>query len=420
MNRVVRLGAAAVAGLVFGAGTMLIIQGSRGLAGDDGTSSTSVVTPARPTPTTTTVSADTPRSTTTTQDSGERPTDQLAPAVLAWSPGGLPAGFAEAVAFAPNVAGITVVQGDPLTLTASLDPAGQAKGANPPPGMVIDLDVIAVDPTTFAPFAAQPDRAAIRALAPGQGLLGETSAELRRVGPGDQLVLGDGSRVTVAAVVDDSSVGAAELAVDTGTGAALGATTPRYLLAAPTGNSADTVAAVHAAADPTLTLQVRARAETPYLRSSDAVLPQSRLKAVFGEFARDPRVDGDELRLEPAWVADNIVEADVPVLGVVRCHRALIPALRGALQELADRNLAGLVQTYDGCFNARRTRSGDTVSRHSWGAAVDLNFTGNATGVASIQDPRLVEVMARWGFGSGAGWVVPDPGHFEYVSPPRP
>jgi len=423
VTRVVRLGAAAMAGLVFGAGAMLIVQGSRGLAGDGATSSSPTPTPTSTptsTPTLATATSAIVTSVTTPPD-GEAPaTTTLAPAVLAWSPGGLPAGFAEAVAFTPGVAGITVVRGDPLTLTASLDANGAATGASPPPGMVVDLDAIAIVPSTFARFAERADRAAIRALAPGQALLGDTSAQLRGVGPGDQLVLGNGAAVTVAGVVDDSSVGAAEVVVDTSTGTDIGVTTPRYLLAEPEGASADTVAAVNAAADPTMTLRVRARGETPYLRSSDAVLPQSRMKAVFGEFTRDPRANGDDLALDPAWVRANIVEAEVPVLGVVRCHRALFPALRGALQELADRNLAGLVQTYDGCYNPRRIRSGDTISRHAWGAAVDLNFTGNATGVASIQDPRLVEVMARWGFGSGDGWLVPDPGHFEYVGPPRP
>lgn len=394
---------------------MLVIQGSRGLAGDAAPGTTIV----RDRPASSAVTSSSPTSTTTAA-ARERPAGALVPAVLAWSKDGLPAGFAEAVAFTPGVASITVVNGDPITLSASLDAAGQATGANPPPGMVVDLDVIAVDPDTFARFAERADRAAIRALAPGQGVLGDTSAALRRVGPGDQMVLGTGARITVAAVVDDTSVGAAELVVDLGTGREIGVTTPRYLLAEPEGAAADTVAAVHAAADPTLTLQVRTRGETPYLRSSDAVLPQSRLKAAFGEFARDPRVDGDALRLDPAWVDANIVDADVPVLGRIRCHRALIPALRDALQELADRNLAGLIQTYDGCYNPRLIRAGSTVSRHTWGAAIDLNFTGNATGVASIQDPRLVEVMARWGFGSGGEWVVPDPGHFEYVSPPRP
>ena len=52
--------------------------------------------------------------------------------------------------------------------------------------------------------------------------------------------------------------------------------------------------------------------------------------------------------------------------------------------------------------------------------AVDLNAGANPTGLASVQDPRLVAVFARWGFTEGSGWLVPDAGHFEYVSPPEP
>jgi hypothetical protein len=29
-----------------------------------------------------------------------------------------------------------------------------------------------------------------------------------------------------------------------------------------------------------------------------------------------------------------------------------------------------------------------------------------------------VAIMERWGFVSGDDWLVPDPGHFEYVAPP--
>jgi hypothetical protein len=28
-------------------------------------------------------------------------------------------------------------------------------------------------------------------------------------------------------------------------------------------------------------------------------------------------------------------------------------------------------------------------------------------------------VMERWGFVSGGDWLIPDPGHFEYLRPPR-
>ncbi len=70
-----------------------------------------------------------------------------------------------------------------------------------------------------------------------------------------------------------------------------------------------------------------------------------------------------------------------------------------------------------GCWNPRLIRADDGISRHAWGAALDLNVNANPTGLASAQDPRLVEVMQRWGFTSGAHWLVPDPSHFEYLQP---
>jgi len=155
------------------------------------------------------------------------------------------------------------------------------------------------------------------------------------------------------------------------------------------------------------------------LRQGDAVLPQVLIKERFGEFAYRP--DGDAtFVIEPGWVDANIVTTSVPILGEVSCHRNLLPALGGAMEELEQRNLDSLVDRdgFQGCFNPRYIGSGRGISRHGWGAAVDINIGTNPGGLESAQDPRLVEVMERWGFTSGHEWLVPDPGHFEYVQPP--
>ena len=74
------------------------------------------------------------------------------------------------------------------------------------------------------------------------------------------------------------------------------------------------------------------------------------------------------------------------------------------------------MESFEGCFNPRTIAGSTQPSRHAWGAAVDVNFSTNPTGSTSTVDPRLVEVMERWGFGSGDEWLVPDSGHFEYIS----
>jgi hypothetical protein len=220
-------------------------------------------------------------------------------------------------------------------------------------------------------------------------------------------------------VVDDVLVGAAEIAVSRAGGRALGLDRDRYALLAYRGGRAALARAVRRALPAGLPVRLRGPGETPFFRAGDAVLPQAMVKERFGEFAWRPAAGGDFTQ-DPAWRDANLATGRVPILGRVRCSRVLLPALAGAMRELERRNLARLVDpaAFAGCWNARLTRSGTGVSRHAWGAAVDLNTQGNPTGLASSQDPRLVEVMERWGFTWGGRWLIPDPAHFEYLRPP--
>jgi hypothetical protein len=354
------------------------------------------------------------------------PTEVAAPApevLLAWTAGGLPSGFGAAVERLEPVADATVVQGGTLDLARSLGPEGVVVD-QAPPGMAYPLDAIAISPATYPAVVPEADQQAFRSLLPGQALLGSTSAELRGLEPGSTLELLDGTRLTVAAVVDDSLVGAAEVVVRVGSGAAesagLGIGTERYVLFTLASDSRPAVEEAVRSLAPGVPMRVRAPGETPYLRSSDAVLPQVLIKEVFGEFAYTPPSAGTrDFPQDPAWVDEHLVVEDLPVLGTIRCHRSLVPALRGAMEELEASGLGGLVGSFDGCWNARLVSPGGSISRHAFGAAVDLNFSRNPTGASSAQDDRLVEVMERWGFVSGDDWLVPDPGHFEYLGPPR-
>jgi D-alanyl-D-alanine carboxypeptidase len=334
--------------------------------------------------------------------------------LLAWTAGGLPPGYADAVRSVPQVEDVTVVQGGLLGLVGD-DGADGAVVQRVTPGWEIPLDVLGVDPTGYRGFAEGPARRAIGTLAPGEALLGETSARLRGIGVGGRLLMTGNQSVVVAGVVPDVSVAGAEVVVSLPTAADLGITTDRFLLLHHRGPRAPVDAAVRALAGEAV--RTRARGETPYLRHADAVLPQALIKARFGEFAYQ-RSGSGPITIDPAWLAENIVETDLPVLGHVRCHRGLIPALRGAIDDLVAANLGHLIASFEGCFNARTIAGTTQLSRHAWGAAVDLNFSANPTGVNTAQDPRLVSIFEQWGFGSGDLWLVPDSGHFEYISPP--
>jgi len=338
--------------------------------------------------------------------------------LLAWTPRRLPAGLAGHLRHAPGVRAVTVVKGGRLELAGSTDADGRAVD-RPPDGMTIPLEAIAFDPATFIGFVPASARAAFRRLAPGEALLGATSARLRHLGPGGRLELSGGRRLTVAGVVDDALVGAAEVAVSRMGGPAVGLTRDRYALLAYRGGRAAVTAAVRRALPAGLPVRLRGPGEAPFFRAGDAVLPQAMIKERFGEFAWRPAGGGDLVQ-DPAWQAANLATRRVPILGPVRCNRVLLPALSGAMGELEQHNLAGLVDpaAFAGCWNSRLARGGDGASRHAWGAAVDLNVAGNPTGLDSAQDPRLVQIMERWGFTWGGRWLVPDPAHFEYLRPP--
>jgi hypothetical protein len=337
-------------------------------------------------------------------------------------------GLAGRVRRAPGVRAVTVVKGGRLDLAGSTDADGRAVD-RPPRGMTIPLEAIAFDPTTYPGFLPASARAAFRRLAPTEALLGATSARLRRLGPGGRLRVSGGlpgsppvkggRRLTVAGVVDDALVGAAEVAVSRAGGRAVGLTRDRYALLAYRGGRAAVARAVRRTLPTGLPVRLRGPGETPFFRAGDAVLPQAMVKEHFGEFAWRP-AGGGAFAQDPAWQAASLATGRVPILGRVRCNRVLLPALAGAMRELQRHNLSGLVDpaAFAGCWNSRLTRSGTGVSRHAWGAAVDLNVAGNPTGLASAQDPRLVEAMERWGFTWGGRWLVPDPAHFEYLRPP--
>lgn len=341
------------------------------------------------------------------------------PAVLlAWTPDGLDPGLAAAVAADPAVLATSVVGGGVVDLVASRAADG-APVHTLAGGWAYPLDTVAVDPAAHAEMVPLADRAAVAALAPGQTLLGRTSAGIRRLGPGGTLEVRGGQRLTVAAVVDDAAVGGAELAVDRATGEALGVGTPRYLLATYQGDRAAAEARWRASLTEDTAVRFRGPGETPFLRHGDAVLPQAQIKATFGEFAYRPGA-GDQVEQDTAWQDAHLVRVDLPLIGTARCHRDVAGALAGALGEIERAGLGHLVDPagFAGCWNARRTRGGTALSRHAWGVAIDLNAGQNPTGLASVQDPRLLEVFARWGFTDGSGWLVTDAGHFEYVAPP--
>ncbi|MGQ0678376.1 MAG: M15 family metallopeptidase [Actinomycetota bacterium] len=139
----------------------------------------------------------------------------------------------------------------------------------------------------------------------------------------------------------------------------------------------------------------------------------------IGSFRYQGNEDGS-ISQDTSWVARNIVGKTMPILGHMRCHKAMFPQLEAALTEIQDRGLAGLINPgeFGGCHVPRFIGhdSGKGISMHAWGLALDINVPSNLQGEPPQLDPRIVAVFESWGFRWGGRWSVPDGMHFELAA----
>jgi len=372
-------------------------------------------------------SSATPSATPSSSPSPRPPSQPEVDAYLAWAPGGLPAGFGAKVAHLPTVDRLAVVAADNVWMTSSEDKNG-ALVDEPPSPYMIPIDAMGIDPAAYARFLPPETRSVVAGLQDGQGILGETSAKLRHLGPGGVMHFLGGTSVTIAGVLPDRLVGAAELVVTRTTGVAIGIGTNRYILfqASPGLHPGDRQLETRfrALLPPGLqypVVQVRAPGETRFVRMGDAVLPPALIKRRFGEWAGRPQPGNTGyIDIDPTWVQEHITTVTLPVLGRVSCNERLIPQLRGAMEAVVADGLASTIHSFAGCFSSRFALASPTatISHHAWGIAFDVNADTNRFGTPPAQDPRLVQLLARWGFTWGGNWIVPDGMHFEYLHPP--
>ncbi len=304
------------------------------------------------------------------------------------------------------------IQRATTTVRAAPDGAGV-------PMSVLAVDALAIEPTTSSVVAEVTKNGAV--------VVGSTAASLSGVKQGDGLTLvdwnGNPVRVSVGAIEPDAAIGSAEIMMSLVTASTLGLDRPfsirmwgfrdRQALDVATANIVRMEAGQ--------TIRVRSSQRSP---SADDTIPQAQLKALLGDFwIKRGKVGA--LKVDPSWKAANVAVVDLPIVGNVTCNTTVAKAAAGALQELRDAGLASLVhrtdsRRYGGCFSARVTRSltgnsGHNLSRHTWGAAVDLNPSDNPYGGPSNMDQRVITAFSRHGFVWGGTFIVPDPMHFEYT-----
>ena len=121
-------------------------------------------------------------------------------------PDGLPPDFGEIVRSVPGVTNVTVIGTGTFHIVSSETSDG-AVVDQPPDGFVIPVGGIVVDPATYRAFADNATAAVIAGLSSGELILSESSAALRRLGPGDRMVFEGGEIRSIAAVLPDAAVG---------------------------------------------------------------------------------------------------------------------------------------------------------------------------------------------------------------------
>ncbi len=99
------------------------------------------------------------------------------------------------------------------------------------------------------------------------------------------------------------------------------------------------------------------------------------------------------------------------------CHRLVVPKFQAAFKNVVDRGLEDQVKTFDGCYNVRNIRGGDTWSTHSWAIAIDLNGPWNRFGQSNFEmTSELAQCYKDVGCIWGGEWSKPDAMHFQYCT----
>jgi hypothetical protein len=287
------------------------------------------------------------------------------------------------------------------------------------------LRVFVVDPTTFRRFT--PDATAQapgvwERLLDGEMVIRHDVAQRLQLPLGDFVTAvgpsGDPQEVRVGAFASNGSPPFADALIPWSVGGPLGAGLPNVV-----------VIAIDEEADP----EVVGHAIAAHLDSAqvDVIEPpaeqRARLVGAGGErfepFTYVSHGDG-MITIDPAWVREWIVSAEVPIFGTVRCHRLMIPQLIAALSEIEERGLDRHIDTrdYGGCWVPRHIlfNPNRRLSMHAWGLAIDFNVSTNQYGATPQMPPEIVEVFERWGFSWGGHWTIPDGMHFELRAVIRP
>ena len=117
----------------------------------------------------------------------------------------------------------------------------------------------------------------------------------------------------------------------------------------------------------------------------------------------------------PSWLVGGHSLTILPALTRWVAHVTVVGGR--ILRRISDGPHRGILAKYAGCYNPRPMRGGKRPSKHSWGAAIDLDPDHNGLKtswpVAASMPIEVMEEFAREGW-IGLGWQIGrDSMHFQ-------
>ena len=341
--------------------------------------------------------------------------------VVVWESGGLSEDSRKIVDLVARITDARYTTVDTGSLRMLSVMRGERDVQRPEPGFGYPMLVSALDLGTAGPLLGPTLAGAL--IADG-AVMAERSAALRGAQVGDSIELegwnGVVEQVRIAAILPDDQVDWVEIVISRRLADRLGFERPSSVRMWGSDRAGSLLRALLPPDAPVTVSSAVDGGPWP-----DRPLATVAIKERFGEFSFRP-TSGDLIEVDQQWRSESIVTVELPVLGEFKCHRRLVPYIRGAMAQVQAEGLFHLIDPVDfqlagGCYNARLMRGGDkgfAVSRHAWGAAFDLNPSTNQYGDPPQLDERIGRIFRDWGFVWGAGWTVPDGMHFEWSSSP--
>lgn len=95
------------------------------------------------------------------------------------------------------------------------------------------------------------------------------------------------------------------------------------------------------------------------------------------------------------------------------CNALMVAPLSKAFGNLIAAGFVDQLITWDGCFNIRKKKGGNSASLHSWGVAIDINAAWNGYNKPVTMPRAFADCFITAGFDWGGTWTVKDGMHFQ-------